>query len=86
MDAADQLMFGIGLQMFQSDTEFAGVKLQIGDDLIKRLAAVDTRFPFAQQIQVWSVEQENSVILRHIEYILDDNAAIYQLSCGLPEI
>ena len=37
MDAADQLMFGIGLQVFQSDTEFVGVLAQIGDDLIEAL-------------------------------------------------
>ncbi|MNF71030.1 hypothetical protein D3C84_529680 [compost metagenome] len=80
MDAADQLMFGIGLQVFQGDTEFVGVLAQIGDDLIERLAAVDSRLPLAQQIQVGTVEQEDSVMLRHIEYILDDYAAIYQLS------
>jgi hypothetical protein len=80
MDAADQLVLGIGLQMFQGDTEFAGAARQIGDDLIERLAAVDSRFPLAQQIQIGAVEQEDSVMLRHIEYILDDYAAIYQLS------
>ena len=42
MDAADQLVLGIGLQMFQGDTEFAGAARQIGDDLIERLAAVDS--------------------------------------------
>ena len=54
-------MFGIGLQVFQCDPEFAGVVRQIGDDLIERLAAVDARFPLAQQVQVRPVEQENSV-------------------------
>ncbi len=80
MNAADQLVFGVGLQVFQADAEFTGAVRQIGDDLIERLAAVDTRLPFAQQIQVWSVKQKDSVILRHIEYILDDIAAICQLS------
>ncbi len=51
VDAADQLMFGIGLQVFQCDPEFAGVVRQIGDDLIERLAAVDARFPLPSRFR-----------------------------------
>ncbi|MCY1184909.1 hypothetical protein D9M73_256410 [compost metagenome] len=58
VDAVDQFVLGVALQVQQMVTGFAGTAFQVLVDLRQRRGAVGARFASAEQVQVGSVQNE----------------------------
>jgi hypothetical protein len=58
MDAVDQFVLGVALQVKQMVTGITGPLFQILIDLSQRYRTVDTRFAGAEQVQVGSVQNQ----------------------------
>ncbi|MNL80978.1 hypothetical protein D3C87_2079650 [compost metagenome] len=58
MDAVDQFVLGIALQIQQMVAGFAGTAFQILVDLRQCRGAIGARFTGAEQVQVGSVQNE----------------------------
>jgi len=58
MDALDQFVLGVGLQMQQMMSAISGTLLQILIDLRQRHCAVDARLAGAEHVQIRPVEDQ----------------------------
>ncbi|MNF39649.1 hypothetical protein D3C84_206280 [compost metagenome] len=58
MNALDQLVLGIALQVEQMMTRLAGAALQIEVDLFQGGGAIDARLAGAQQVEVGAVQHQ----------------------------
>ena len=56
VDALDQLVLGVALEMVEGVTRVGGHLLEPGDDVRQRLVAVAFRFARAEQVQVGSIQ------------------------------
>ena len=60
VDPVDELMLGVALLEADREAEFAGKRPALRLDVREGLVAVDMRLAFAEQVQIWPVEDQNS--------------------------
>ena len=60
MDAVDQLMLSVALELFQGKACGAGVLAQLLLNIGEGCVAVYMRFTTAQQIQIWPLQYQNA--------------------------
>jgi hypothetical protein len=57
---ADELALDVRLEVDDGDVSLGGVDPEVGDDVGQRVVAVDLRLPGSEEVEVRSVEDENS--------------------------
>ena len=59
VNPVDQLELGVGLAEFDREAEFVSNPAAFGFHVGEGFASVDFRLAFAEQVQIWSIEDEN---------------------------
>ncbi|SUI44290.1 Uncharacterised protein [Serratia marcescens] len=84
MDAIDQLMLGVGLQMAQGNIQCGCLVFQSVNNLCQRRAAVLLRLTRPQQIEIGAVQKQNVKLIRHCAGISGNKTIIVENNPMLP--
>lgn len=80
VDSVNERTFVVGLEGCDLNLKRSGFQLQGTVDIDQRLYTVDTRFSFAQKIQVWAMQYQN---IQH-KMLSKDLTACYILFTVIP--